>query len=216
MELLVLNKPRIDFSICFKDFISRYREPLYNPYAYGYSADWDYWDDDCWDDTDYLSYLRGEYDFGSTCASSRFNKNFGVHRHNSSSSKHTKLTRHKRGKKHKSSSKSSTPLYSSSTVDINSTDSLFGMNDKEIYFYPDINNPDSYEYFDSLLRFDDYLTSMGIEISDYEVQKILNRDISHCCSYNNSGKCQLLSDHSYSGLYYEMCDEINSNDSFWN
>lgn len=214
MDLLVLNKPRLDFSIYFKEFISSYRDPVYNPYAYGYNNDWDYWDDDYWDDDDYISYLRNTYNVGCMTSNSRFDRSFGVHNHFKS--------RYKRGKKKRSKSSKSKciPLYNSSSVSktiASSDDSLlFGVDDKQVYFYPDINNPDNCESFSNLLRFDEYLSDMGIEISDYEVQKILNRDISHCCSINEDGHCKLVSDHSYSGLYYDVCEEVDSSNSFWN
>ena len=77
---------------------------------------------------------------------------------------------------------------------------------KIIYFYPDEDNPDNYERFVNVFAFDKYLEENGIDISDYEVQNILSRDVSHCVinSYKRlyHGKLEILSGNSYSDLRY--------------
>ena len=77
---------------------------------------------------------------------------------------------------------------------------------KIIYFYPDDDNPDNYERFTNVFAFDKYLEENGIDISDYEVQNILGRDVSHCVinAYKRlyQGKLEILSGNSYSDLRY--------------
>ena len=87
---------------------------------------------------------------------------------------------------------------------------LLGNDAKTIFFYRDINNPDDYEEFYNLYSFDDFLRSNGIKISDYEVQKILNRDVTHCCSVNQDGDAWLVSDCNYGSLYYEASESLYS------
>ena len=118
-------------------------------------------------------------------------------------------TRRGRGKGSKKSKKSRARVSDAEIV------SSYTDDYKYIYFYTDINNPDSYELFNSLVKFDDYLTSSGIQISDYEVQKILNRDVSHCFAQARDGELHLVSDHSYSGLYWESCESVDSTSGFW-
>lgn len=86
------------------------------------------------------------------------------------------------------------------------------MDNKTIYFYRDIDNPDyNVEIFYSLHEFDDFLSREGIEISDDEVRSIMTRDISHCCINPDiratNGEVQLLSDSSYGGLHWSCHDD---------
>lgn len=207
--MLELKKPRLDFGILFNEFISSYREPVYGG-LYG-CGDFDY--DDYWDDTDYLSYLRGEYNFGSCINSNRHNHSNYPSMYGSQYNKQTRRCGVKKSKRSKKKHILSEPLYHNDDYNVDGYSPI--VNNCTVYFYNDINNPDDYELFDNLYRFDEYLSTNGIHINEYEVQKILNRDISHCCSVTKDGVCQCISDHSYSSLYFECCDVVNSNDEFW-
>lgn len=80
------------------------------------------------------------------------------------------------------------------------------MNDKTIYFYRDVNNPDRSEVFYNLYDFDMFLDEEGIEVSEQEVQNLMNREVSHCCVNPDikatRGTVQLITDSSYGGLYW--------------
>lgn len=205
--MLELKKPRLDFGTIFKDFISKY-----NPYCY-YDNDWDEWDD--FDDVNYLGYLRGNYfphGHNSLGSSVDWGKNKRkILRGIDTSSSH-------RGKRGSKRNKKKSSIYKNDRFgrfnnlfdddDINDFDCL-GMDAKTIYFYRDINNPDDYEEFYNLFEFDNFLRDEGIKITDYEVQKLMNRDISHCCCQNENGDVWLLSDHSYGSLYYEACESFD-------
>lgn len=55
------------------------------------------------------------------------------------------------------------------------------MNEKTIYYYRDVNNPDDCEIFNNVHEFESFLDEEGIEVSDIEVSHIMTREISHCC-----------------------------------
>ena len=205
MEMLVLNKPRLDFSEVFKPFIKIYQNEYHDIYSYESDYDEDYYDGD------YLSYLEEAYGFTRISSTPFSCHNYsgrnGIRKVGASNSvaHPTRRGRGKGSKKRKSRARVSDAEIVSSYTDDN----------KYIYFYTDINNPDSYELFNSLVKFDDYLTSNGIQITDYEVQKILNRDVSHCFAQARDGELHLVSDHSYSGLYWESCESVDSTSGFW-
>lgn len=89
-----------------------------------------------------------------------------------------------------------------------------------IYYYRDVNNPDVYEYFDNLYEFDDFLENNNIYVSDYELQQLIHREISHCCIRPSSLKSPkyleldsslltptLISDSSYGGLRWSCAED---------
>lgn len=82
------------------------------------------------------------------------------------------------------------------------------LDNKTIYFYRDVDNPDvNTEIFYSLHDFDNFLTEQGIEINDDEVRNIMTREVSHCCINPDiratKGEVQLISDNSYGGLHWQ-------------
>ena len=85
------------------------------------------------------------------------------------------------------------------------------VNDKDIYFYRDINDPDTCDRFDNLHEFDLFLTSEGIEISDDEVNSLMSREVSHCTinPYEriNKNRLRLLSSSRYGDLRW-TCAEL--------
>lgn len=208
--MLILKKPRLDFSSIFNKYISEHPIHSYDhlPYCFDNDDDWDNFYDD-----EYADYLH---------------RSFFPHGHNNVinwNSNKRKLNNYqldfprvKTGKKrggnrgkHKSKS-SSNKFGRYNDIDFddynNSSDLDIGQDAKLIYFYRDINDPDNYEEFYNLFDFDAFLRYEGIQISDYEVQKLLNRDISHCCCRNEDGELWLLSDNAYGALYYEVSDSI--------
>ena len=83
-------------------------------------------------------------------------------------------------------------------------------NNRIIYFYRDIDNPDRAEIYFNLHDFDEFLQKEGIEMSDDEVNAIINRETSFCTInpdvQKTNGTVQLISDSSYGGLYW-ACHE---------
>ncbi|MBR6517620.1 MAG: hypothetical protein IKT40_12385 [Bacilli bacterium] len=220
--MLILNKPRLDFGDIFKKFISSYQE-------YDYSSYWDGFNDDYWDELDvygfgypYSLYNNSNVVHGSSSSIVKKSSNRGKR---GSKRKHSKSyinddinairygVHKNNGKKVVNNKKLSMGRFGEIDFD-NCNDSdidayELGNSAKLIYFYTDVNNPDSgVEEFYNLFEFDMYLRDNGIHISDYEVQKLMNRDVSHCCCVNDGGELTLLSDHSHGALYYEACEYI--------
>lgn len=199
--MLILKKPRMDFGIVFNNFLKSYTPIVHTPYG----CFWDEFDTD-WDD-DYLNYINdGLYNFGNGISYGKPSKK----------SKSKNRSRYKSYGKNKSSKNNlgryndihSYKSYDDYDDDYDDMTSSFGLgcDAKTIFFYKDINNPDDYEEFYNLFSFDDYLRNNGIQITDYETQKILNRDISHCTVINKDGEPWLVSDHNYGSLYYEASE----------
>lgn len=106
------------------------------------------------DDDEYAAYIRQLYeDCGMTVKSSK-NKKKGSDKYN----------------KNKSSSKNDSVPYHS----------IFGEN-KQIYYYRDVNNPDDYEVFNCISDFANFLDEEGIDMSDDSYNKLLTQEVSHCC-----------------------------------
>ena len=197
--MLILNKPRMDFGTVFKNFLKSYTPIIHNPYGCFFDDFETDWDDE------YLNYINdGLYNFGNGISYSKPSKK----------SKPKNRSRYKSYGKNKSSKNKLgryNDIHSYNNYDDYDDDldfSCLGREAKTIFFYKDINNPDDYEEFYNLFDFDDYLRSNGIQISEYEVQKILNRDISHCCVTNKDGEPWLVSDHNYGSLYYEASESL--------
>ena len=86
----------------------------------------------------------------------------------------------------------------------------YGLTDKTIYYYRDINQPEDVEIFENLHEFDNFLNEEGIEMSDDEANALINRETSFCTInpdvQKTNGTVQLISDSSYGGLYW-ACHE---------
>ena len=65
--MLILKKPRLDFSNIFKEFIKGYNPVVHTPYC-GVNDFWgDDYEDDYWNDAAYLQYLHtGIYNCGAS------------------------------------------------------------------------------------------------------------------------------------------------------
>ena len=85
-----------------------------------------------------------------------------------------------------------------------------GLEEKTIYYYRDINQPDDVEIFDNLHDFDNFLSEEGIEIGDDEVNKLMSRDISHCClnpiDRFNKNRLRIMSSSSYGDLRFSNAE----------
>lgn len=85
-------------------------------------------------------------------------------------------------------------------------------NDKTIYYYRDVNDPDHVELFFNLHDFDNFLTEEGIEVTQEEVNNLMLNELTHCCvnpdTKQTNGKAQLVTDTSYGGLYW-TCNPDN-------
>ena len=83
-------------------------------------------------------------------------------------------------------------------------------NNRMIYFYRDIDNPEHAEIFFNLHDFDEFLEQEGIEVSEQEVSALMTRETSFCAINpdvkKTNGTVQLISDNSYGGLYW-ACHE---------
>jgi len=174
-------------------------------------------DNSLFDDPAYLNYLierYGGYECGDLFPTEDIDDNDGyektmriLNRYSDINGASSSKKRNKRGGKRLSGKRKG--KYSNK-YDDNYQLSLYNGDDylynKIIYFYPDDDNPDNYERFTNVFAFDKYLEENGIDISDYEVQNILGRDVSHCIinSYKRlyQGKLEILSGSSYSDLRY--------------
>ena len=85
-----------------------------------------------------------------------------------------------------------------------------GLEEKTVYYYRDINQPDDVEIFDNLHDFDNFLSEEGIEIGDDEVNKLMSRDISHCClnpiDRFNKNRLRIMSSSSYGDLRFSNAE----------
>lgn len=84
--------------------------------------------------------------------------------------------------------------------------------DKVIYYYRDVNDPDQAEIFFNLHDFDNFLTEEGIEVTQEEVNNLMINEVTHCCINpdirQTNGEVQLITDTSYGGLYW-TCNPEN-------
>jgi len=162
--------------------------------AYGYS---DYYDDDMYD-----SYYNGEDDENAYWDRLRDLRNkYSV-----------------KGSKKKDTKN---PMYSDvDKTHGNKRKKKYDKSKNVIYYYKDVNNPDVYEYFDNLYEFDNFLENNNIYVSDYELQNLMHRVISHCCIRPSSLKSPkyleldsslltptLISDSSYGGLRWSCAED---------
>ena len=138
--MLILNKPRMDFGIAFKNFLKSYTPIVHT----NYGCFWDDFDTD-WDD-EYLNYINdGLCNFGNGIGYSKPIKK----------SKSKNRSRYKSYGKNKSS-KNKLGRYNDIRSYNNYNDDLdfscLGHEAKTIFFYKDINNPDDYEEFYNIFK----------------------------------------------------------------
>jgi hypothetical protein len=86
----------------------------------------------------------------------------------------------------------------------------YGLTDKTIYYYRDINQPEDVEIFENLHEFDNFLNEEGIEMSDDEANKLMTRDISHCClnpiDRYEKNRLRIMSSSSYGDLRFSNAE----------
>lgn len=74
---------------------------------------------------------------------------------------------------------------------------------KTIYYYRDINNPDtSLTIFYNLYTFDDFLQEEGIKIDDGASLFLLNNDDIYCCSVKKDDETKLIVGTSFGNLHW--------------
>lgn len=104
-----------------------------------------------------------------------------------------------------------------SSLNSDDSDDDFYDNEVCIYYYRDINDYDNRIKFDNYHDFDEFLTDEGIHVTRYEIRKIMNRSISHCCidpcCIGLSSELWLISDISYSGLCWSVSSDNYYNDN---
>lgn len=107
--------------------------------------------------------------------------------------------------------------YDDYSLNSDDSDDYFYDNEVCIYYYHDINDYNNRIKFDNYNDFDEFLTDEGIHITRYEIRKIMNRSISHCCidtcSIGLSDELWLISDCSYSGLCWSVSSDNYYNDN---
>lgn len=121
------------------------------------------------------------------------------------------LKNNKKNKRGKRGNKNKKQKYKNKEIIFNEEDMM--MDNKIIYFYRDINNPDHcVEMFYDLHTFDNFLEENGIEVDQEEVNNIMYRDVTHCCINPNirqtNGEVKLITDNSYGGLYWTCHEDI--------
>lgn len=197
--MLVLKDNKPNFKPLFLKYMETYERLEREYYANLYNDYYDDWGDygDYYDDYNpYYQRLRAEELLDN------YHKNFSVGKSN------------KRGcrggnKHHKCislySSKSSKKRYSD--IRNNMFDSRG--DDKIIYYYDDIDNPDSATTFYNVYDFDKFLDEEGISVPQSEIDNLLSRSVSHCCinpKTRLSGQLVLLTDKTYGELRWECAD----------
>ena len=213
--MLILKNNRPDFKSLFNAHLNKVRLSYssYNPYCCGY--------DDCeYDD----GYLFGDYDddfyydglmhdyhncFGASGYHKRKRGNRGGSR--KKRSKYVPLSSYdddiypsKYGKKSKRNSSSKNARYSDKESDLFSSLD----DDKLIYYYSDMNNPDdNVTIFYSVFDFDKFLEEEGVYVNESDIQSLLNRSVSHCCiNPFVDGRLELMTDSSFGGLHYQYAE----------
>ena len=230
--MLILKNNRPDFKSLFDEYLNKVRSSYYsyNPYCYGYN-DYGYEYDD-----DYSELYHGCNNtlFGDDVDDVYYN---GYSKHYGVGINHNKRKRGCRGGRKNSSKNRSKciPLYSHDDYDddivyplrynknskCNSSssknvrysdneDNLFSRfdDDKKIYYYSDMNNPDdNVSTFYSVFDFDKFLDEEGISVNESDIQSLLNRSVSHCCiNPFVKNRLELMTDSSFGGLHYQYAE----------
>ena len=205
--MLIIRNNKPDFKTLFKSFLDEYDKLERNRYQ----SFWDDYDDygcgawDGWDDY-YDRYYPTNVSFQNNRAKrllEDYQEKFSVGKSN------------KRGSRGKHKSKC-IPLYPNGKNKKRYSDNKGNMfdkrgDDKVIYFYDDIDNPEDATIFYNVYDFDKFLDEEGISVNECEVTNLLTRSVSHCCVNPKErliGHNTLLSDSSYGNLRWE-CAESN-------
>lgn len=227
--MLILKNNRPDFKSLFHEHLKKFYAS-YNPYCYGYN-DYGYEYDDYYSD---LFHGCDNTLFGDDVDDVYYN---GYSKHYGVGINHNKRKRGCRGGGKKSSKNRSKciPLYSHDDYDddivyplrynknskCNSSssknvrysdneDNLFSSFDdnKKIYYYSDMNNPDdNVSTFYSVFDFDRFLDEEGISVNESDIQSLLNRSVSHCCiNPFVKDRLELMTDSSFGGLHYQYAE----------
>lgn len=233
--MLILKNSRPDFKSLFKEYLNKVLSS-YNPYCYGYGYhDYGY-DYNNYDD-DYSDLFHGCDNtlFGDDVDDVYYN---GYSKHYGVGINHNKRKRGCRGGRKNSSKNRSKciPLYSHDDYDddivyplkynknskctsssssknvrySDNEDNLFSRfdDDKKIYYYSDMNNPDdNVSIFYSVFDFDRFLDEEGISVNESDIQSLLNRSVSHCCiNPFVKDRLELMTDSSFGGLHYQYAE----------
>lgn len=205
--MLIIRNNKPDFKTLFKSFLDEYDKLERNRYQ----SFWDDYDDygcgawDGWDDY-YDRYYPTNVSFQNNRAKrllEDYQEKFSVGKSN------------KRGSRGKHKSKC-IPLYPNGKNKKRYSDNKGNMfdkrgDDKVIYFYDDIDNPEDVTIFYNVYDFDKFLDEEGISVNECEVTNLLTRSVSHCCVNPKErliGHNTLLTDSSYGNLRWE-CAESN-------
>ena len=190
--MIILKNKKPNFKELFLTYINTCKTPTY----------YDYYDD--WYDDYSDFYNEGLYSY--PYANSILDFYEDRYYNKSNKRKHKSVSKHEvKSKVKNKGNKKDTDIFKFDNLELMDSD-------KMIYFYHNVNNPDkNVDLFYSVYDFDQFLTEHGIEISDSEIQKIINREISHCCLDPISltlGMKEILSDNSYGSLRW-ACAESN-------
>lgn len=194
----------------------------HNPYAYGYDAYDDYYNDD-WDayDNDFYNdyqFHRNLFDYDDDADEYDDEYIYGSY---GSSKKGKKKTRRGGKKHHKKSTYDNfddvdTIWPNSDTYDDypqnvyddypqdDEDDDMYddSGNRTLIYFYWDVTREDEFERFTSLFAFDEFLQDNGFHIDNAEAVSILERAESHVTEING----EVVSSHSFGDLYWNVVE----------
>ena len=233
--MLILKNSRPDFKSLFKEHLDKVLSSYYsyNPYCYGYN-DYGYEYDDDYselfhgcsntlfgDDVDDVYYDGYTKHFGVGINHNKRKRGCRGGGRKKSSKNRTKciplysdgneydyddivypLKYNKNSKCNSSSSKN--VRYS------DNEDNLFSRfdDDKKIYYYSDMNNPDdNVSTFYSVFDFDRFLDEEGISVNESDIQSLLNRSVSHCCiNPFVKDRLELMTDSSFGGLHYQYAE----------
>lgn len=211
--MLIIRNNKPDFKTLFKGFLdeyekaerSRYQSSFwdgYDDYGYGYDG-WGDWDDNWGYDERYYPCNVSFQNNRAKRLLEDYQEKFSVGKSN------------KRGSRGKHKSKC-IPLYPNGNNKKRYSDNKNNMfdkrgDDKVIYFYDDIDNPEEATIFYNVFDFDKFLDEEGISVNECEVTNLLTRSVSHCCVNPKErlmGRNTLLTDSSYGNLRWE-CAESN-------
>lgn len=203
--MLILRNNKPDFKSLFKDYLDEYEKMERMNY---HSSYWnDYYDDD-WDN--YGDFYDSYYSYNNHFQSKRAKRLLEDYQNAFSLNKNNKRGCRGSGK-HKSKC---IPLYPNGKNKKRYSDIKNNMfdkrgDDKIIYFYDDINNPDDVTIFYNVFDFDKFLDESGITVNEFEINNLLTRSVSHCClnpKERLNGHATLLTDTSYGNLRWSCAD----------
>lgn len=207
--MLQLKKKRLDLCSLFESYLKESSNISYSGQPYqGYYGD--EWYDDWYDN------WYGGYDYSGCNHGIDINGDLIVYG-NKKGKKKVNASSTKRGKR--GSKKKCIPLYDNNISQGVFGDSLYCDDEVTIYYYPDINDTDTCEIFYSLHEFSDYLDRLGVYVSKYEVNQIMNRSITYCCidpccEFSN-GEPWLVTDSSLGGLLWSVGSVSNDDNGYY-